>query len=796
MSRSAEEALVGRDRSLPGLGLVLDSERMLERLRALMPEGGLRSARGTYLRYKPGTSCLAAYRVSAAGGEMDVHAIARPTTAADKLHKTRGRASRPTHAARLFVIEDCAVVISVFPEDAGLPVLQRLASPERRRGVVRQLVGRHAGPGELEMVRYKPERRWVGRLTTRRGDTFALKAHDAAGFAASLRGTEAFQHRLPTHVPRLVAASRAQRIVALEWIPGRPLGGALVAGEAGCEEVRAAGAALAELHGQPIAALPTRTPLDRAEHVLALARALAFVQPTVAGVAEALAAEMGTRLALMPTSEQPTHGDFHAGQVLLAEIGPVLIDFDEAVLSEPAADCASFLAHLERDEIAGRLPPGRAADLGNALLDGYAGGGSRPRDADLKLHTAAALFDLAPQFFRDRDPSWPERTEAALDRAEALLGGCAAPARSRAARPGGEGGRVTALVSDPFGARGDDRNPFLAAALDPPFVQDRLRSLPELQARVPGLVVRGVRVLRHKPGRRCLIQYELAPSGAPAEPLLALGKVRARGTDFSTYRLVGHLAARGFAPHSEDGVSVAPPLGVVPELGMWLQARVGGGPATPLMAGDTGPRLGVRLADALHKLHHAPVSPRRTHTAADELAILRDRLERVARARPEWADRLHRLTETCVRTVARLEPSALALIHRDFYPDQVMVDGDRLHLVDLDLCAGGDPALDAGNFVGHLVEQALRLHGRPDALDGPAVAFVERFAERAGRGRAGAAAAGVYATLTLARHVWLSMQFPERRGTTAALLDLCERRLDLATGRGQAPAAPEERCAP
>jgi len=38
-----------------------------------------------------------------------------------------------------------------------------------------------------------------------------------------------------------------------------------------------------------------------------------------------------------------------------------------------------------------------------------------------------------------------------------------------------------------------------------------------------------------------------------------------------------------------------------------------------------------------------------------------------------------------------------------------------------------------------------------------------------------------YATLTLARHIYLSTTFPERRAFTRALLELCEER--LAAGR-------------
>jgi aminoglycoside phosphotransferase (APT) family kinase protein len=286
-----------------------------------------------------------------------------------------------------------------------------------------------------------------------------------------------------------------------------------------------------------------------------------------------------------------------------------------------------------------------------------------------------------------------------------------------------------------------------------------------------------------------MVEYELGGATSP-EGRRVLGKIRARGVDRTTYHLCRDLAACGFGPESADGISVPEPLGMVPELGMWLQARVPGVPATGVLTGTSGPAVATRLADALHKLNRAPVEVPRTHGVAEELAILRDRLGRLAHERPQWESRLARLLEACGQVAARLEPTAPGVIHRDFYPAQAIVDGARVCLVDLDLCAWGDPALDIGNCLGHLMEQGLRERADPAALDAPGQALVRRFASRAGpRARA---AVDIYATLTLARHVWLSTQLPDRATTTPALLELCEQRLGLgAPSPVKSPAARE-----
>src|SRR5207249_11416229 len=107
--------------------------------------------------------------------------------------------------------------------------------------------------------------------------------------------------------------------------------------------------------------------------------------------------------------------------------------------------------------------------------------------------------------------------------------------------------------------------------------------------------------------------------------------------------------------------------------------------------------------------------------------------------------------------------------------DQVIVDGRRLYLLDFDLYCEGDPGLDVGNFLGHVTEQALRTRGDPAALAGVERALEERFVELSGEATRPAVRA--YATLTLARHVYLSTRFPDRRPYTERLLELCEERL-------------------
>jgi hypothetical protein len=275
-----------------------------------------------------------------------------------------------------------------------------------------------------------------------------------------------------------------------------------------------------------------------------------------------------------------------------------------------------------------------------------------------------------------------------------------------------------------------------------------------------------------------LIEYDLEIENpdASSQVITLIGKVRAKGTDISSYQLQQSLCNAGFSDDSEDGISVPEPMGIVPEFQMWLQRTVPGKIATQLLPEPNAIPLAQRIAEAAYKLHQAGIPPKRRHRMADELRILHERLPMVAQLYPQWARRLERVLEACENLGAATPEPQLRGIHRDFYPDQVIVDGHRLYLLDLDLYCEGDSGLDIGNFIGHITEQSLRTLGSPDALAEKEAALEEHFVKLSGE--VTRAAVRSYTTLTLVRHIYISTQIAERRPFTEALLELCEQRLD------------------
>lgn len=332
-------------------------------------------------------------------------------------------------------------------------------------------------------------------------------------------------------------------------------------------------------------------------------------------------------------------------------------------------------------------------------------------------------------------------------------------------------------VSDPFNAVADPALPTLAAALNPDAAWRAFkRRLPRLSGG-GRLHLKEIRVVRHKPGKRCVVEYDVKIKPEQGAPSLAtvIGKVRARRSGNEAFRQLELIWNAGFAAESADGICVPEPIGVIAEFQMWFQRKVPGVTATDLLTGPDGVKLALRIAEAAHKLHQANLRAEREHTMADELRILRECLAKVAARRPDWSDRLDRLMAGAERLGGAFTPIRNCGIHRDFYPAQVIVDDARLCLIDFDLFCWGDPGLDIGNFIGHLLEAGLRVPASAPAQVAAADTLADRFVELAGT--AVRRSVQAYSTLTLIRHIYLSTQFPERAHTTEALLELCEARL-------------------
>ena len=336
-------------------------------------------------------------------------------------------------------------------------------------------------------------------------------------------------------------------------------------------------------------------------------------------------------------------------------------------------------------------------------------------------------------------------------------------------------------VVDSFGISMDSKMPFLVNALDPGTVQEQFdRHLIHPDRRRSQFRLIAIRVTRHKPGRRCLIEYDVEQDGC-SHLVTLVGKARLKGVDQATYHLQKALWNDGFGRDELDAVQVPEPVGIIPCLHLWLQRKVPGQPASLLLAGAGAEELAGRIARSINEIHQAKVPASRRHSISDELRILRERLSIVEEMHPEWSKRVKQIYSACEKQSHLINDPQDSFIHRDFYPDHVLVDGQILYLLDFDLYCAGDPGLDMGNFIGHLTEQAVRTSRNPKAFQAVEKSLEDSFIELAGEAGLPVSkirtSVQVYTLLTLARHIYLSTRFPERQAFTEDLIGLCEIRL-------------------
>src|SRR5207247_1372337 len=133
MLSAADAQFVRRDSALPGLATMLDPEAFAGALAPFMPAIDPGSARIEYVRYKPGKSCIVAYRVGVAGMEVKLYAKAHPA------FRRSPPAPRPLGPKRI-VLQEGAITVSTFPTDGKLKAVAELVDPESRNRVLREVV--------------------------------------------------------------------------------------------------------------------------------------------------------------------------------------------------------------------------------------------------------------------------------------------------------------------------------------------------------------------------------------------------------------------------------------------------------------------------------------------------------------------------------------------------------------------------------------------------------------------------------------------------------------------------------
>lgn len=328
------------DPQVPGVATISDADA----LRGLLEPVGECLLGRDYLRYKPGTSMVAALRLSS--GPAFAYAVSAAARA--KLAKTAKRA--PAGALVAGSVSG-GLLIARPGADRDLP---GLADPGR---LGRWLPDR--SESGLTMLAYKPQRRWVGR-TCGRGEVNArvVRLYRPRELSAALTGwriaARSADQGLGLTVPRVLDRSDRYGVAVVSWLPGRPLDKLLAdrsfgAGSSGSIRTRAdeilpaLGAGLARLHQSTRRACPGR-PTGQLRAAESVAQELSAVLPAERGRVTAIVRHLS---ATAPWTRwiHPVHGDFSTDQVIVGPDGHLgLTDWDRAGWGDPAVDLGNLRA--------------------------------------------------------------------------------------------------------------------------------------------------------------------------------------------------------------------------------------------------------------------------------------------------------------------------------------------------------------------------------------------------------------------------------------------------------------------
>lgn len=327
-----------------------------------------------------------------------------------------GLTGTDTHA-EVFADGNREVAVWLYPHDPDLPGLARAAYPESLTAVLnayRAFDGPAPGSGlDLEVIAYRPRRRAVLRARYAGGPTFYVKVLRARQF-----DDVTHRHRLlldaGVPAPRIAAAT-ADHLLVLRELPGRPLAHAVFDDQAPCTAEQLIG--LLDSMPARVAGLERRPPWSAS--VAHYARMIAAALPDQADRLGWIVDHVEAGLAGFPPGDEPTHGDFHEGQVHVADGRIVgVLDVDTVGPGRRADDLACLIAHLSTVQ---RMNDAQAARVHALLADWVPVFDERVDPVELRLRAAAVIVSLATGPYRGQEPRWQHETTLMLDAAQALV---------------------------------------------------------------------------------------------------------------------------------------------------------------------------------------------------------------------------------------------------------------------------------------------------------------------------------------------------------------------------------------
>jgi aminoglycoside phosphotransferase (APT) family kinase protein len=267
-------------------------------------------------------------------------------------------------------------------------------------------------------LRYKPERRFVARLT-QPSASFVIKVYDNDDFEAIRKRGKQFASAGALVVAEPVGHRTRHCALLFDWIDGATV--IDLAARGSPEGVAAAtnlGESLREIHRHsPSKAIPKCDMECLGDWVTREMNALDDVVER--SPAREIADRIMARLTGHAWGKTGLHGDFSHDQAIIRNRQAVVFDFDRAMRGDPWIDLGRFIASLELEVIRGRIDAAARDALTHGFLAGY-GEGSFDESHVGNAFVALQLLVRAQEPFRLRWLDWRCASERIVARARHL----------------------------------------------------------------------------------------------------------------------------------------------------------------------------------------------------------------------------------------------------------------------------------------------------------------------------------------------------------------------------------------